>query len=159
MTLDTLLRELESKRDKVIVTTNGVFDLLHVGHVRYLEEAKKLGDILVVAVNADESVKMNKGPLRPFNTAEDRAELLLSLQCVDYVTIFNEKTPIEILRTLRPNIHVKGGDYVLEQIVEREAVEEGGGKVVLLSKIDCISTTDMAGKIAQVLNETDEKKL
>lgn len=150
MTLDTLLAELEGQRDKVIVTTNGVFDLLHVGHVRYLEEAKALGDILVVALNSDASVKENKGPTRPFNTAEDRAEVLNALACVDYVTIFEEKTPIEILRKLKPNIHVKGGDYVIEQIVERHVVEENGGRVVLLQKVECASTTDTAKKIVSI---------
>ncbi|MBX9906620.1 D-glycero-beta-D-manno-heptose 1-phosphate adenylyltransferase [Patescibacteria group bacterium] len=147
MDIGTLLKTLESHRDKVIVTTNGVFDLLHVGHVRYLEEAKALGDILVVAVNSDSSVKENKGPARPFNSEKDRAEVLAALACVDYVTIFNEKTPVEVLRKLKPAIHVKGGDYVMEQIVERQVVEEGGGKVVLLNKIDCASTTDIAAKI------------
>jgi len=147
MDLEQLVTALDAQRDKVIVTTNGVFDILHIGHVRYLEAAKALGDILVVAVNADASVRENKGPTRPFNSAENRMAVLSALACVDYTVVFHEKTPIEILRRLRPNIHVKGGDYTIEQIVERQVVEECGGKVVLANKIDCLSTTDLAHKI------------
>lgn len=148
-TLAEVLEALLPHRDKTIVTTNGVFDILHVGHVRYLEAAKAMGDILVVAINSDASVKMNKGPERPFNTAEHRAEVLSALAFVDYVVVFAEKTPVEILVSLRPHIHVKGGDYRLEDLPEKAVVESWGGTVVLAPKIDCMSTTDLAGKIAE----------
>jgi rfaE bifunctional protein nucleotidyltransferase chain/domain len=146
MDLDTLIKELETKRDKVIVTASGVFDVLHVGHVRYLQGARALGDILVVAVNSDRSVKENRGPDRPYNSEAHRRELLAALSCVDYVTIFDEKTPTEVLRKIRPNIHVKGEDYTMDQLVERHAVEEGGGKVIILGK-RYMSSTELIEKL------------
>jgi len=156
--LEELVATLDAQRDKVIVTTNGVFDILHIGHVRYLEAAKALGDILVVAVNADASVRENKGPTRPFNPAENRMAVLRALKCVDYVTVFTEKTPVEILRKLRPHIHVKGGDYTLEGIIEREEVEAMGGKVMVLDKVDTRSTTEIAHTIYTTLRDTKDQK-
>lgn len=146
MDIDTLLKELETKRDKVIVTTGGIFDVLHIGHVRYLEGAKALGDILVVLVNSDRSVRENRGPSRPFNTEEHRREMLAALSCVDYAVIFDEKTPTEILSKIRPGVHVKGEDYTMDQIVERSVVEEGGGKVVILGK-RYLSSTELIEKM------------
>ncbi|RKY02827.1 D-glycero-beta-D-manno-heptose 1-phosphate adenylyltransferase, partial [Candidatus Poribacteria bacterium] len=116
--------ERERRAGKRIVTTNGCFDLLHVGHVRYLYEAKRLGDVLIVAINSDESVRRIKGPLRPIIPQEERAEMVAALEPVDYVTIFDEDTPIPLIKAIRPDFHVKGGDYKLDEMIEREAVEE-----------------------------------
>ena len=140
------------KESKKIVTTNGVFDILHIGHIRYLQEAKKLGDILIVAINSDSSTKKLKGPKRPLNNENDRAEALAALECVDYVTIFNEEDPIKILGQIKPNIHAKGGDYDISQIIEKDAVEKNNGKVVLISKVGGYSTTDFINRIIKVYN-------
>ena len=131
------------KQGHVVVTTNGCFDVLHLGHLRYLQAAKKLGDLLVVAVNSDDSVRQLKGENRPLVPEEERAEMLSGLECVDYVIIFPELTPIELLSELKPNIHVKGGDYKLEQLVEKEIVEENGGKVVVGINVPGKSTTNL----------------
>src|SRR3989338_82493 len=131
----------------ILVTTNGIFDILHVGHIRYLQEAKKLGDMLIVAVNSDASTKRLKGDSRPINNENDRAEVLAALECVDFVTIFNDDNPIKILSLLKPNVHVKGGDYSISQIVEKDAVEKSGGKVVLIPMIEGYSTTDIIQKM------------
>lgn len=138
------------KRGHTVVTTNGCFDILHVGHIRYLQEARKLGDVLIVAVNTDESVKLNKGPRRPLNTEQDRAEALAALECVDYVTLFSDKTPESLLSKLKPHIHTKGGDYVMSQIIEKGVVEAGGGKVVLISPTKGLSTTNLINKIVNI---------
>ena len=117
LTKDSLKKTVENlkNQNKKIVTTNGVFDILHIGHMRYLQEAKKLGDILIAAVNSDSSTKKIKGPKRPLNNENDRAEALAALECVDYVIIFNEENPMKILGIIKPNIHVKGGDYDINQ--------------------------------------------
>ena len=112
----------------VVVTTNGCFDVLHLGHLRYLQAARQLGDLLVVAVNSDSSVRHLKGENRPLVPEAERAEMLAGLECVDYVVIFRELTPIDLLAELKPNIHVKGGDYKLEQLIERDVVEANGGE-------------------------------
>ena len=132
---------------KVVVTTNGCFDILHIGHIRYLEAAKKQGDILIVAVNTDASVKENKGPTRPLNTENDRAEALAALECVDYVMLFSEKTPEELLSQIKPNVHVKGGDYDVSQIIEKDVVEKNDGKIVLIPEVKGYSTTSLIEKI------------
>ena len=119
-------------RGERIVSTNGVFDLLHVGHVRYLEAARALGDVLIVGVNSDESVRRLKGESRPINPAEERAELLLALKCVDYCMIFSEETPVELLEKIRPTFHTKGGDYDIETMPETPIVRGFGGEIVLL---------------------------
>src|SRR5450755_1486001 len=108
--LAAILDEHRARGEK-IVSTNGVFDLLHVGHVRYLQAARSLGDLLVVGVNSDESVRRIKGPTRPFNPEDERAELLAALACVEYVIVFDEATPAALLEVVRPDIHAKGGDY------------------------------------------------
>lgn len=131
------------KQGHVVVTTNGCFDVLHLGHLRYLQAAKKLGDLLVVAVNSDDSVRQLKGENRPLVSEDERAEMLAGLECVDYVIIFPELTPIELLSELKPNIHVKGGDYKLEQLVEKDIVEENGGKVVVGINVPGKSTTNL----------------
>lgn len=135
------------KQNKKIVTTNGVFDILHVGHVRYLQEAKKLGDALIVAINSDSSVKQIKGPGRPINNQEARAETLAALESVDYIVIFNETYPVKVLSEIKPNIHVKGGDYSMDQIIEKEVIEKNNGKIILIPEVKGYSTTDLIKKI------------
>ena len=142
-------------QNKKIVTTNGVFDILHIGHIRYLQEAKKLGDILIVAVNSDFSTKRIKGPKRPLNNEKDRVEALAALECVDYVAIFNEENPIKILEQIKPNIHVKGGDYDINQIIEKDTVEENKGKVVLIPKVKDYSTSNLINKIIKAYANRD----
>ncbi len=137
------------KQGRIVVTTNGCFDVLHLGHLRYLQAARKMGDLLVVAVNSDDSVRQLKGENRPLVPEDERAEMLAGLACVDYVVIFPELTPIELLSDLKPNIHVKGGDYKLEQLVEREIVEENGGKVVVGINVPGKSTTNLIEVICE----------
>src|SRR5688572_2941278 len=115
-----------------VVFTNGVFDLLHPGHVRYLRDARALGDALIVAVNSDRSVRANKGPSRPINPEDERAELLLALDCVDAAVIFDEATPYEIVARIQPDVLVKGADWGPDNIVGRDIVEARGGRVVRL---------------------------
>ena len=130
-------------KGKRIVFTNGCFDLLHIGHVRYLEEAKSLGDILVVGVNSDNSVRGLKGPNRPILPEDERAEILSGLGCVDYVTIFDEPTPSKLISLLLPHILVKGGDWTKEATVGWETVERTGGEVVILSFVEGVSTSQL----------------
>ena len=135
------------KQNKRIVTTNGVFDILHMGHLRYLQEAKKLGDILIVAINSDSSVRKIKGPKRPLNNENDRAEMLASLQCIDFVAIFDEENPIRFLEEVKPDVHAKGGDYKMSQIIEKGTVEKNNGKIVLIPMVKGYSTTEFINKI------------
>jgi rfaE bifunctional protein nucleotidyltransferase chain/domain len=130
---------------KKLVLTNGCFDLLHAGHVRYLEEARRLGDALIVAVNSDASVRELKGPDRPLNMEQDRAEVLSALRCVDHVTIFTGKRVTEVIRSLQPAIYAKGGDYTVETLDpgERAALEEAGTEISLLSLVPGRSTTSL----------------
>ena len=142
------IKELaEELKNKIIVTTNGVFDILHLGHIKYLQEAKKLGDILIVAINSDSSVKQIKGPERPINSEQSRAEVLAALSFVDYIIIFNETDPVKILSDIKPDIHVKGGDYKIDEIIEKDIVEKSNGKIVLIPEIKGYSTTDLINKI------------
>lgn len=147
------LRELKNivsklkNEGKKTVFTNGCFDILHLGHVKYLEEAKSLGDILIVGVNSDESVKILKGKSRPIIPENERAEILSALECVDYVVIFNETNPENLIAQLKPAIHVKGGDYVIDEIPESKLVESFGGKTVILNEIEGKSTSDIIQKI------------
>ena len=142
-TRQQLIQILKRERawQKVVVTTNGCFDLLHVGHLRYLQAARELGDLLVVGVNSDTSVKQLKGKNRPLVPEMERAEMLAGLTCVDYVVIFPELDPISLLSALQPDVHVKGGDYTLEQVTERQVVEGNGGQVVVGLNIPGKSTT------------------
>ncbi len=136
------------KAEERIVFTNGCFDLLHIGHTRYLEEAKRLGDRLVVGLNSDDSVRqLSKGPDRPIVTAAQRAEVLAALACVDYVTIFDEPDPLALIQAIEPNILVKGGDWLPEQIVGKEFVEAQGGSVKNIPLIPDISTTIIVERI------------
>ncbi len=133
-----------------IVFTNGVFDLLHPGHVRYLQEARALGDLLIVGLNADESVRRNKGPQRPINPQDERAELLAALQCVDGVVIFSEDTPADIIGLVQPDILVKGSDWAEDRIVGRDTVEARGGRVVRIPVEQGYSTTSLIERIRRL---------
>jgi D-glycero-beta-D-manno-heptose 1-phosphate adenylyltransferase len=147
-TFETIAKDLASlkSQNKKIVFTNGCFDLLHVGHIRYLQEAKRLGDVLVVGVNSDASVKRLKGPTRPVQIEADRAEILAALSAVDYTVIFTEETPLKLIETVKPDILVKGGDWKIEQIVGSDFVIANGGKVMSLLFIDGKSTTKLIEK-------------
>jgi glycerol-3-phosphate cytidylyltransferase len=134
-------------RGKVIVTTNGCFDILHAGHLSYLQEASELGDILVVGINSDSSVKRLKGYNRPINSEEDRATIIAALKPVDFALIFEEDEPSAFLDTIKPDIHVKGGDYKPEELPERVVVERHGGKIAILSFKSGHSTTSIIEKM------------
>src|SRR5262249_34556078 len=144
-----LERERLRQLGKRIVFTNGCFDLLHPGHVRYLAEARALGDALVVALNSDRSVRALKGAGRPILNERERAEVMAALAAVDYVTVFDEETPRELIAALVPDVLVKGGDWPIEQIVGREEVEAAGGKVLSLAYLEGASTTDIIDRILQ----------
>ena len=145
LSLSDLLTEREHLRNagKKLVFTNGVFDILHVGHARYLRLARTLGEALVVAVNSDASVRELKGAGRPLMNQNDRAELLASLEPVDYVTIFDDLSPRSLIAELLPDVLVKGGDYTLDQIHGREEVEAAGGSVVSLPFVEGASTSKL----------------
>ena len=132
---------------KKIVFTNGCFDVLHVGHVRYLRKARSLGDCLVVGLNRDSSVKELKGPARPVNPERDRAEVLAALSCVDFVVPFSDKTPLRLIRAIRPHFLVKGGDWKKKDIVGSDFVESGGGKALSLPFVKGYSTTSLLKKL------------
>ena len=133
---------------KKIVFTNGCFDIIHVGHVRYLNAAKKLGDVLIVGLNTDASIKMLKGESRPVNNEKDRAEVLLGLKAVDYVVLFGERTAENLVAQVKPDIYVKGGDYTVEQIPEAKIVQSFGGTVKLIDFVSGYSTTGTIEKLA-----------
>jgi len=149
VTRDELLIERERLRDegKKLVFTNGVFDILHVGHVRYLRLARTLGDALVVAINSDVSVRQLKGAGRPLVNENDRAEVLSALEPVDYVTIFDDLSPRSLIAELLPDVLVKGGDYTLDQIHGREEVEAAGGRVVSLPFVEGASTSKLIDRM------------
>ena len=128
---------------KKLVFTNGVFDILHVGHVRYLEQARALGDALVVAINSDRTVRELKGAGRPLMNEDERAEILGALRAVDYVTIFDDVSPRSLITKLLPDVLVKGGDYALDEIHGREEVEAAGGRVVSLPFVEGVSSSDI----------------
>jgi D-glycero-beta-D-manno-heptose 1-phosphate adenylyltransferase len=131
----------------IVVFTNGCFDLLHPGHVDYLEKARSLGDALVVGVNTDSSVARLKGPSRPFVGEEDRARVLSALACVDAVTLFGEDTPLQLISALLPSVLVKGGDYSVDEVVGREVVEAAGGTVTIIPFLSGYSTTELLERI------------
>jgi len=151
---ERLACELERYRSlgKKTVFTNGCFDLLHIGHVRYLQQARALGDLLVVAVNSDRSVRRIKGAPRPILPESDRAEIIASLSCVDFVTIFDEDDPLRVIELLEPDVLVKGGDWTPERIVGRDFVERRGGKVVSLPLVPGVSTTALIQRISRLHN-------
>ncbi|HET9348660.1 MAG TPA: D-glycero-beta-D-manno-heptose 1-phosphate adenylyltransferase [Arthrobacter sp.] len=138
-----------------IVLTNGCFDVLHRGHTRYLNQAKQLGDVLVVALNSDESVRRLKGPGRPINNITDRAAVIAALSCVDYVTVFDTPTPIPLIQKIRPEIYAKGGDYTPEMLAETAAVEDYGGRVAILDYVADQSTTAVVDRIRNSSGEHD----
>ena len=141
-----IVKNLKAK-GKRIVFTNGCFDLLHLGHVRYLEKAKSLGDVLVVGVNSDSSVRRLKGSKRPILPEKERTEILSGLGCVDYITIFKEVDPLKLITSLRPNLLVKGGDWTREEIVGREVVERSGGELVIIPFVKGTSTSNVIDTI------------
>jgi len=144
--ISTIIQRARSE-GKTIVFTNGCFDILHRGHVAYLQKAKSLGDILIVGMNTDASVQKLKGPDRPVNTLEDRAFVLAALKSVDYVIAFDEDTPINLITSLKPDILVKGGDYSLETIVGAHEVIESGGRVEIIPFVEGKSTTSIIDSI------------
>ncbi len=144
-----IAKRLKSEGKK-IVFTNGCFDIIHVGHTYYLNKAKQLGDILIIGLNSDNSVRRLKGKERPLNTEADRAEVLLALEAVDYVVIFTEDTPFNLIERLRPDILVKGGDYTKDNIVGADIVEANGGEVVVIPFVEGKSTSGLVEKIKKL---------
>lgn len=149
LTRDEAVRFVSAQRDagRRVVFTNGVFDLLHPGHVRYLQRARELGDLLVVGLNSDRSVRANKGPDRPITPESERAEVLAALACVDAVTVFDEDTPFDTINQLQPDVLVKGADWGHDAIVGRDIVEARGGKVVRVPVEQGHSTTAIVSRI------------
>ena len=146
---DTLLMRFGWPRDRTVVFTNGCFDLLHPGHVEYLVQARALGDALVIGLNSDASVRRLNGAGRPLVPEAGRAAMLAGLRSVDAVTLFDEDTPLELIRALLPDVLVKGGDYDLDGIVGRDAVEKAGGDVRVLAFVEGYSTTDILTRLRE----------
>ncbi len=155
MDLESLKKEIETDKEagELIVFTNGCFDILHVGHIRYLKKAASLGDKLVLALNSDSSVKKLKGKARPFVPDSERMEMLAALEMVDYLILFSEIDASQLLEELKPQIYVKGGDYRIEDLPEAETVYNYGGKIVLVTEIKGKSTTNIIKKIRQSKDE------
>ncbi|GAB4258884.1 D-glycero-beta-D-manno-heptose 1-phosphate adenylyltransferase [Deferrisoma sp.] len=149
LSAERLVEELAPRRasGETVVFTNGCFDILHPGHVRYLETARALGDCLVVGLNSDASVRRLKGPTRPVCTQEERTTVLAALASVDYVVVFEEDTPLRLIEAVRPDVLVKGGDWAPEAIVGREVVERRGGRVVTIPVVEGKSTTGIVERI------------
>jgi rfaE bifunctional protein nucleotidyltransferase chain/domain len=143
------LRKKAASQGRKVVFTNGCFDLLHMGHIRYLKEARQQGDILIVGLNDDQSTRRLKGRGRPYMVQEDRAEILASLRCVDLVVIFSEQTAERLVETLRPDVYVKGGDYNMEELPEARIVTEYGGDVFLARLVPGRSTTDLVSAVVK----------
>lgn len=144
--LGELCNELR-RSGKKIIFTNGCFDILHVGHTRYLAESKRLGDILIVGLNSDSSVKRLKGDSRPVNSEPDRAEVLSALESVDFVSIFDEDTPYELIKCLIPDVITKGGDYNPDDVVGADIVRANGGEVIIINFVEGKSTTSVINKM------------
>lgn len=151
------LLEQARRNGKRVVFTNGCFDLLHAGHVKYLQAARRLGDLLILGLNSDASVRRLKGPKRPLIGEEERSHLLAALGCIDYVCLFDEDTPLELISLLKPHILVKGGDYTPENVVGRELVEANGGRVELIPFVDGKSTTNLIEKVLERYAEANEE--
>lgn len=145
--LKKLIKKLK-KQNKKIVTCNGCFDMLHAGHIKFLREAKSEGDVLIIGLNSDKSVRLNKGPKRPINNQKNRAELLSALEMVDYVTIFNEKDPQKLLSVIKPNVHCNGEEYG-RNCIEAPVVKKYGGKIHLIKQMKGVSTTKLIKKIVR----------
>ena len=150
------LCEILHRAGQKIVFTNGCFDILHAGHVRYLEKARSFGDCLVLGLNTDASVRGNKGPSRPINSELDRAEVVGALKSVDYVVLFGEKTAETIIAKVRPDVYVKGGDYTLETLPEAKIVQSYGGRVEFVQMVAGRSTTNVIKKIEQLQEQEGE---
>jgi len=150
-TIDEIKKIVEKlKKDgKKIVTCNGVFDILHIGHIKFLEEAKKQGNILIVGLNSDSSVKLNKEQSRPINTEENRANVLAAIEYVNYITIFSEKDPRRLLEVIKPNVHVNGEEYG-KNCLEADTVKKHGGKIHLVKNFGGFSTTKLINKIKEL---------
>lgn len=146
------LVDLMRTNKQSIVFTNGCFDLLHPGHIDYLQKAKTLGDVLIVALNSDDSVRQIKGESRPVNSLNDRMAMLAALECVDFVTSFQEDTPYNLIDAIKPDILVKGGDYTKDEIVGADIVEDNGGELKILDFLPGYSSSDLIKRI-QKLNE------
>lgn len=144
--LDNIIKKLKSENKK-IVFTNGCFDILHAGHVRYLKESKKFGDILIVGLNSDVSVKKIKGESRPINPEMDRAEVLAGLEAVSYIVLFDETSPVKLLEEIKPDIYTKGADYTVETLPEAKIVLSYGGKIEFIKFLEGRSTTKIIDKI------------
>lgn len=144
--LDDIIKKLKSENKK-IVFTNGCFDILHAGHVRYLKESKKFGDILIVGLNSDVSVKKIKGESRPINPEMDRAEVLAGLEAVNYIVLFDETSPVKLLEEIKPDIYTKGADYTVETLPEAKTVLSYGGKIEFIKFLEGRSTTKIIDKI------------
>jgi len=150
--LQALSIELK-KQNKTIVLANGAFDMLHVGHIRYLSGAKNSGDILIVAINSDISVKLSKGNSRPIIKENERVEIISALEVVDFVTIFDEKDVSSVIKLLKPDFHAKGTDYSEDSVPEKDIVEEIGGKVIITGDPKDHSTTDIISKLKEIICE------
>lgn len=144
--IEELLKLLRSQ-NKVIVATNGCFDILHVGHVRYLKKSKSVGDVLIVGLNSDKSVRSIKGEGRPINSEQDRAEVLCALESVDYVVLFDEDSPKDLLEVIKPNIYTKGADYTLKTLPEADVILRNNGWVEFIDFVEGKSTTKIIDKI------------
>jgi D-glycero-beta-D-manno-heptose 1-phosphate adenylyltransferase len=154
--LGEVVKDLK-KQGKKIVTKNGAFDLLHVGHVRMLEASKVLGDILIVGVNSDASIKQYKSDMRPIISENDRAEMVAALACVDFVTIFNEPDPRDFLEMIKPDIHTGPGDFKVEAMLETPTVEKNGGKVVIIPRTQHETTTSIIERISKSYGDKSSK--
>lgn len=135
------------KNGKTIVTTNGCFDILHVGHVRYLQKTKTFADYSIVMLNSDKSVRSIKGPTRPINNEKDRAEILCALECVDFVVLFDEDSPQNLIAEIKPNVHTKGADYTVDTLPEAKTIMENGGRIEFISFVEGKSTTSIIEKM------------
>jgi rfaE bifunctional protein nucleotidyltransferase chain/domain len=159
-TREELAKKIEALKaaGNKIVFTNGVFDILHAGHVRYLNEAAALGNALIVAVNSDASARRLKGPGRPFNDEQDRTEVIVALECVSYVTIFDGDTPYELIKMLEPDVLVKGGDWPVDEIVGADVVKASGGEVYSLPYAEGYSTSRLIEKIIKNASTEDGRE-
>lgn len=149
VSLQQLQQELARRAGEKVVFTNGCFDIVHHGHVAYLAQARDLGDLLVLGLNSDASVKRLKGPARPINDEQSRALVLAAFEFIDYVVLFEEDTPFDLISALQPDVLVKGGDYKIEDIVGHDIVEKKGGRVVTIDFVPGFSTTKIVEKINQ----------
>ena len=155
--LEAIVVDLK-KQGKKIVTKNGAFDLLHVGHIRMLEASKALGDILIVGVNSDSSIKQYKSDTRPIISENDRTEMVAALGCVDFVTIYNEPDPRKFLEIVKPDIHTGPGDFKVESMLEASTVEKNGGTVVIIPRTPHESTTSIIDRIIKVYDSKNSQK-